>query len=160
MAPTPVLIPGTPNNDALSYHLESASLSASLSGANDLGASVDGSGLGTSPGKNAGRKSFITTAAAMADSNYGMAQSSSNGPSIAANLHAVGQFSASNTAAIPGSTAGLNNLLLSNGGAMENRRRIIAEDPEWNLAPVEKLTNLCVKAIVKDFESAYIRFKS
>lgn len=31
-------------------------------------------------------------------------------------------------------------------------RRIIAEDPEWNLAPVEKLTALCIKVIVKNFE--------
>ncbi|KAJ3276113.1 T-complex-associated testis-expressed protein 1 [Terramyces sp. JEL0728] len=31
-------------------------------------------------------------------------------------------------------------------------RRIISEDCEWNLAPVEKLTVLCLKAIVKNFE--------
>jgi hypothetical protein len=33
------------------------------------------------------------------------------------------------------------------------QRRIIAEDPEWNLAPVEKLTELCLKIIVANFES-------
>eukprot|EP00842_Homolaphlyctis_polyrhiza_P004976 jgi/Hompol1/547/HPOL_005001-RA len=31
-------------------------------------------------------------------------------------------------------------------------RRIIAEDPEWNLAPVERLSNLCVRVIVTNFE--------
>lgn len=34
------------------------------------------------------------------------------------------------------------------------RRRIIAEDPEWNMAPVEKLSNICVKLIVSNFESS------
>lgn len=33
-----------------------------------------------------------------------------------------------------------------------NARRIIAEDPEWNLAPVERLSKLCVLIIVKNFE--------
>ena len=33
------------------------------------------------------------------------------------------------------------------------KRRIIAEDPEWNLAAVEKLSNICVKIIVGNFES-------
>ncbi|KAJ3322658.1 T-complex-associated testis-expressed protein 1 [Boothiomyces sp. JEL0866] len=33
-------------------------------------------------------------------------------------------------------------------------RRIISEDCEWNLAPVEKLTVLCLKAIVKSFEKS------
>ncbi|KAJ3210620.1 T-complex-associated testis-expressed protein 1 [Dinochytrium kinnereticum] len=32
------------------------------------------------------------------------------------------------------------------------QRRCIAEDPEWNLALVEKLTDLCVKVIVANFE--------
>ncbi|KAJ3038996.1 T-complex-associated testis-expressed protein 1, partial [Rhizophlyctis rosea] len=32
------------------------------------------------------------------------------------------------------------------------QRRIIAEDPEWNLAPVPKLSELCVKIIVANFE--------
>ncbi|KAJ1544787.1 T-complex-associated testis-expressed protein 1, partial [Nowakowskiella sp. JEL0078] len=32
------------------------------------------------------------------------------------------------------------------------QRRIIAEDPEWNLAPVEKLSELCVRVIVANFE--------
>ena len=35
------------------------------------------------------------------------------------------------------------------------QRRIIAEDPEWNLAPVPRLTDLCVKVIVANFESIY-----
>jgi hypothetical protein len=35
------------------------------------------------------------------------------------------------------------------------QRRIIAEDAEWNLAPVPKLTELCIKAIVANFESNY-----
>lgn len=35
------------------------------------------------------------------------------------------------------------------------KRRIIAEDPEWNLAPVQKLTNLCIQIIVKNFERKY-----
>jgi hypothetical protein len=35
------------------------------------------------------------------------------------------------------------------------QRRCIAEDPEWNLAPVEKLSELCVKVIVANFESEY-----
>lgn len=32
-------------------------------------------------------------------------------------------------------------------------RRIIAEDPEWNLSPVSKLKDLCISVIVKNFES-------
>ncbi|KAI8848522.1 hypothetical protein BC829DRAFT_443667 [Chytridium lagenaria] len=32
------------------------------------------------------------------------------------------------------------------------QRRCIAEDPDWNLALVEKLTDLCVKDIVANFE--------
>ncbi|KAI8916103.1 hypothetical protein EDD86DRAFT_197652, partial [Gorgonomyces haynaldii] len=32
------------------------------------------------------------------------------------------------------------------------KRRIIAEDPEWNLAPVERLSNVCVQVLVKNFE--------
>jgi hypothetical protein len=32
-------------------------------------------------------------------------------------------------------------------------RRIIAEDPEWNLAPVSKLKDICISVIVKNFES-------
>ncbi|EGF81973.1 hypothetical protein BATDEDRAFT_87058 [Batrachochytrium dendrobatidis JAM81] len=32
------------------------------------------------------------------------------------------------------------------------KRRIIAEDPEWNLAPVERLSELCVKVIVQNFK--------
>ncbi|KAJ3035659.1 T-complex-associated testis-expressed protein 1 [Rhizophlyctis rosea] len=35
---------------------------------------------------------------------------------------------------------------------MMAQRRIIAEDPEWNLAPVPKLSELCVKVIVANFE--------
>ena len=35
-------------------------------------------------------------------------------------------------------------------------RKIIAEDPEWNLAPIEKLQNICLKAIVANFESKRI----
>ncbi|KAJ3264745.1 T-complex-associated testis-expressed protein 1, partial [Borealophlyctis nickersoniae] len=35
---------------------------------------------------------------------------------------------------------------------MMAQRRIIAEDPEWNLAPVEKLSELCVRVIVANFE--------
>ncbi|KAJ3412302.1 T-complex-associated testis-expressed protein 1 [Chytridiales sp. JEL 0842] len=34
------------------------------------------------------------------------------------------------------------------------QRRCIAEDPEWNLAPVEKLSDLCVKVIVANFEKS------
>ncbi|KAI9203710.1 uncharacterized protein BJ171DRAFT_623263 [Polychytrium aggregatum] len=32
------------------------------------------------------------------------------------------------------------------------QRRILAEDPEWNLSPVPKLSDLCIKAIVTNFE--------
>ncbi|KAI8815348.1 hypothetical protein BJ742DRAFT_670594 [Cladochytrium replicatum] len=31
-------------------------------------------------------------------------------------------------------------------------RRILAEDPQWNLAPVEKLSDACMRVIVKNFE--------
>ena len=34
-----------------------------------------------------------------------------------------------------------------------NYRRIISEDPEWNLAAVETLKALCLKSIVTHFES-------
>ena len=34
-----------------------------------------------------------------------------------------------------------------------NMRRIIAEDPEWSLATVPLLVELCLKHIVADFES-------
>ena len=33
-----------------------------------------------------------------------------------------------------------------------NQRRIIAEDPEWNLAAVESLSSLALKSIVKNFQ--------
>ncbi|KAJ3089631.1 T-complex-associated testis-expressed protein 1 [Quaeritorhiza haematococci] len=36
------------------------------------------------------------------------------------------------------------------------QRRIIAEDPEWNLAPVEKLSELCIRAIVANFQTSPI----
>jgi hypothetical protein len=36
-------------------------------------------------------------------------------------------------------------------------RRIIAEDPEWNLAAIERLTTLCLNMIVKNFESNLYR---
>ncbi|KAJ3099132.1 T-complex-associated testis-expressed protein 1 [Phlyctochytrium planicorne] len=36
------------------------------------------------------------------------------------------------------------------------QRRCIAEDPEWNLALVEKLSDLCVKVIVANFEEKSI----
>ena len=32
------------------------------------------------------------------------------------------------------------------------QRRIIAEDPEWNLAPVHQLSDLCVRVIVANFD--------
>lgn len=34
-----------------------------------------------------------------------------------------------------------------------NHRRIIAEDPEWNLALIESLSSIALKTIVKNFES-------
>ena len=37
----------------------------------------------------------------------------------------------------------------------QQQRRIIAEDPEWNLAPVDKLSDMCVRVIVANFESKY-----
>ena len=36
---------------------------------------------------------------------------------------------------------------------LRNMRRIIAEDPEWSLATVPLLTDLCIKHIVHNFES-------
>ena len=36
---------------------------------------------------------------------------------------------------------------------LRNMRRIIAEDPEWSLATVPMLTELCVKHVVDNFES-------
>lgn len=39
--------------------------------------------------------------------------------------------------------------------ASANMRRIIAEDPEWNLAPVERLTDICIKVIVDNFKGNY-----
>lgn len=33
-----------------------------------------------------------------------------------------------------------------------NQRRIIAEDPEWNLAAVESLSSLALRSIVKNFQ--------
>jgi hypothetical protein len=45
----------------------------------------------------------------------------------------------------------------SKGNIRHEKRRIIAEDPEWNLAPVQRLTNKCVDIIVKNFESEYLR---
>lgn len=38
----------------------------------------------------------------------------------------------------------------------KQERRIIAEDFEWNLAPIDKLTEMCVKAIISNFESTII----
>lgn len=35
---------------------------------------------------------------------------------------------------------------------LRNMRRIIAEDPEWSLATVPLLTELCLKHIVSNFE--------
>jgi hypothetical protein len=35
----------------------------------------------------------------------------------------------------------------------QHQRRIIAEDPEWNLAPVDKLSDMCVRVLVANFES-------
>ncbi|RKO86621.1 hypothetical protein BDK51DRAFT_50408 [Blyttiomyces helicus] len=36
------------------------------------------------------------------------------------------------------------------------QRRILAEDPEWNLAPVDKLSELCVRVIVSNFGSEFV----
>ena len=36
---------------------------------------------------------------------------------------------------------------------LRNMRRIIAEDPEWSLATVPLLTDLCIRHIVHNFES-------
>jgi pyruvate/2-oxoglutarate dehydrogenase complex dihydrolipoamide acyltransferase (E2) component len=36
---------------------------------------------------------------------------------------------------------------------LRNMRRIIAEDPEWSLATVPMLKELCIKHIVDNFES-------
>nr|KAG5688523.1 hypothetical protein BaRGS_031307 [Batillaria attramentaria] len=35
-----------------------------------------------------------------------------------------------------------------------NMRRIIAEDPEWSLATVPLLTELCIKYVIANFERA------
>ena len=42
---------------------------------------------------------------------------------------------------------------------MRNMRRIIAEDPEWSLATVPLLTELCISHIVNNFESKTFRNK-
>lgn len=39
---------------------------------------------------------------------------------------------------------------------LRNMRRIIAEDPEWSLATVPLLTDLCIRHIVHNFESMKI----
>lgn len=36
---------------------------------------------------------------------------------------------------------------------LRNMRRIIAEDPDWSLATVPLLSELCIKHIVQNFES-------
>jgi hypothetical protein len=48
------------------------------------------------------------------------------------------------------------NILASSHNA--HVRRIIAEDPDWNLAPVEKLTALCIKVIVEKFKGIQLVF--
>lgn len=59
----------------------------------------------------------------------------------------------------PGAVGSINELGQSSFATQRERkaaqRRIIAEDPEWNLAPVEKLTELCLKIIVANFESKF-----
>lgn len=42
-------------------------------------------------------------------------------------------------------------------GDMRNMRRIIAEDPEWSLATVPLLSDLCIKHVVGNFECKYDR---
>ncbi len=39
---------------------------------------------------------------------------------------------------------------------LRNMRRIIAEDPEWSLATVPMMFELCIKHVVENFESKFI----
>ncbi len=43
---------------------------------------------------------------------------------------------------------------------LRNMRRIIAEDPDWSLATVPLLVELCVKHVVENFERKYSSFLS
>jgi hypothetical protein len=45
-----------------------------------------------------------------------------------------------------------NNDNSSTNPTTKHTRRIISEDPEWNLSAVPKLSDICVKVIVKNFE--------
>lgn len=47
-----------------------------------------------------------------------------------------------------------NDLQITDGSSKQkgNPRRIIAEDPEWNLAAVESLSSLALRSIVKNFQ--------
>ena len=71
-------------------------------------------------------------------------------------------ISASNVAAPAKALSGAN----SNSALVDNvesiafapekrnaQRKILAEDPTWNLAPVEKLSEMCLKIIIANFES-------
>jgi hypothetical protein len=62
--------------------------------------------------------------------------------------------STSNLMKTNGSKANLINGLFQEKAEQKEKvaRRIIGEDPEWNLAPVSRLANLCVQIIVKNFE--------
>jgi hypothetical protein len=43
-------------------------------------------------------------------------------------------------------------------GDMRNMRRIIAEDPEWSLATVPLLAEMCIKHVVGNFECKYMMY--
>ncbi|KAI9098244.1 hypothetical protein DFS34DRAFT_620121 [Phlyctochytrium arcticum] len=58
-----------------------------------------------------------------------------------------GLFEASGMAPPPDSLSGA-----TKAQVISNQRRVIAEDPEWNLAAVENLSELCLKSIVANFE--------
>nr|KAJ3420832.1 T-complex-associated testis-expressed protein 1 [Polyrhizophydium stewartii] len=71
-------------------------------------------------------------------------------PNVSAAEHSARMASPPDTAA--GTTADSGTSGLSKKERIAANRRIIAEDPEWNLAPIERLSDLCVRMIVANFE--------
>ena len=62
----------------------------------------------------------------------------------------------SQTSLQDGESSNNNNNVNSGMSSKEKRlaqRRCIAEDPEWNLAMVDRLSDLCIKVVVAGFES-------
>lgn len=39
---------------------------------------------------------------------------------------------------------------------LANNRRIYAEDPEWNILSIKKLSDLCLDVLVAHFESMFV----